>query len=437
MGIIMGALGGAGDFLAGAMQQRVKTLDAMDLETHRSELETQKARALADYQETKTIAQEQRAEAPLKRFGGIVGQAGNSEVPMTAAPVTSLSGQGTTFDGQPITNTPGLQGDPVKLRAMANAMPDGEDKRNILKQLDNQMTTDTKAAQDAVAGKTRKPTSDEAVQMAREAALVNDPVALAAYEKSIGKATRDDRRLDLQDKKNDTYQEFQVRRADRLDALQALKEAHEQARQDRLDGKIDASQEKAELNSRRSATIELMKSTEHELERSMSMAKDTTLDPAMAKTYQTRVERLTGDLARYKTALETFSGDAVQPREAAHEPAVKYDAQGRAYVKGPDGKPMPKADAEAKPTASVTQASAPPSLPAEPSRFFGAGGAKAPMFEYGEGPRATASPQAQALFDAVGNDPAKAALLRSDIRKFNLLTPTQRQQIMQLATNGG
>lgn len=365
-----------------------------------------------------------RDDAPLQRFGGLVKSYQGSEVPVTPDPVTSLSGQGTAFDGQPLKG-PGLRGDIKKLREQVAAMPDGEDKQNILKQLANQEGADTKTAREAVAGKTRAVTTEEAVQMARDAALASDPVALAAYEKNIGKPARDDRRLDLQDKKNDSYQEFQVRRADRLDALQALKEAHEQSRQDRMDGKIDAAQEKNELNSRRSATVELMKSTEHELERAMALSKDA-LDPAMQKTYQARVERLTGDLSRYRAALETFSGDAVAPRETGKPSGTPPPDGTRGVYNGVPG--------VVKNGQFVPDKAVEPPKEEQPG-LFNAKGAQNPMFKHDGAPdpeKVRRQEEAQRAFDAVGTNVSKAALLRSDVRKFSQLTPDQKQQIFNL-----
>lgn len=387
MGIIMGALGGAGDFLAGAMQQRVKTLDAMDLDTHRSELETQKAKALADYN---AVLQDNARQASVSRIDaartGIIGKAIDSQYAgaTPSDPSTWTPEQQAAVDQSKGIDTAKMQNDP-EITAKAA------------------ISTGDLSARDAIT-------------------LAREDRRDARDDQRHGEANR---RLDIQQKFNEDRAKYQ-------DKLAAIAEA----RANRMEGRQSTQMEKAELQSTRQALSSVLKDIGTQEDKLQTRLADPMLDPAQKAVLAKQMATLDADRISTRNHLLELAGVETPKAAPTQEPAVKYDAQGRAYVKGPDGKPMLKSDAEAKPNTPASTPAAPPTEPSQ-SRFFGAGGAKDPMFEHEEGPHATASPQAQALFDSVGSDPAKAALLRSDIRKFNLLTPTQRKQIMQLATTGG
>ena len=152
MGIILGALAGAGDYIAKSETQNQKRMDDMDLEKHRSDLEMRKLKMLDSLRERSAIATEQRAEEPLKRFGTALAANQQGEVPVTAAPVSGATGQ---------------------------------------------VAAGAEVASTGIIGQTRKITSDEALNKTLGETMASDPVALAAYEKNIGKSARDDRRIDV------------------------------------------------------------------------------------------------------------------------------------------------------------------------------------------------------------------------------------------------
>lgn len=208
-GIIAGAMGGLGQGMVNEaetlrkqdeIKQRYQS--ETDLMTLRANLEEGKAKALADYNEVKTIATEQRKVAPLKRVGEAAKEIAGKEVPLQGSDVQSLEGgKGNAFDGQPL-ETKGMQGN---VGIIMKQMEDGiknetdpatkqqkiQDFENIKKQMGSQ--------QDAEAeGKTRTVGNDEAVKIALDKLKVSDPEAYAAYETTIGKSLRDERKLDNQ-----------------------------------------------------------------------------------------------------------------------------------------------------------------------------------------------------------------------------------------------
>lgn len=152
------------------------------------------------------IATEQRAEdrknAPYKRFEGLMAAAAGEDVPVTAAPVSSLAGgQGTTADGAPLQT--GFTGDLRSAQAAVASMAEGPDKVAAQAQLQGQLAAEQQSAQAAVAGQTRKRTSAEALQAARERAMATDLQASSAFETGVGKTLRDEERLDNQARRDD------------------------------------------------------------------------------------------------------------------------------------------------------------------------------------------------------------------------------------------
>ncbi len=269
----------------------------------------------------------------MKRVGEAAQEIAGKEVPLQGSDVQSLEGgKGTSFDGQPL-NTKGMQGNVGIILKQVESMPEGEDKANILKQIKNQ--------QDAEAeGKTRTVGNDEAVKIALDKLKVSDPEAYAAYQQSIGKSDRDEKRLDQSQQRIENRDSWEQTRAARLDKLAELKIEMDGIRQDRAEGKIDADREKAELQSKRLSATSLMQSAEKELEKNMTLIG---IDPMNAETYKKRMESLTKDLTRYRAALETFGGDSFKSSAELPkppEPEIKYDSAGRAYKRGPDGKPV-------------------------------------------------------------------------------------------------
>ena len=212
MGIILGALAGAGDYIAKSETQNQKRMDDMDLEKHRSDLEMRKLKMLDSLRERSAIATEQRAEAPLKRFGTALAANQQGEVPVTAAPVSNLSGgQGQNTQGNALKK--GFTGDLQKVRADIVAMPDGADKDQAMQQLQSQFAAETATANKGIIGQTRKMTSSEALNKTLDDTLTSDPLALTAYQKNIGndlnKAELGNLKLEFQKTsaaaKNDAY----------------------------------------------------------------------------------------------------------------------------------------------------------------------------------------------------------------------------------------
>lgn len=199
MGIIFGALAGAGDYIARSEQDNQRRMDTMEIENHRSDLEMRKAKLVESLREQSAINTEKRAEEPLKRFGAALEANQQSEVPVTAAPVTSLAGkQGQTKTGDALVT--GFTGDMAKIKADIMALPEGADKAQALQQLQSQFAAETEVAQKGIIGQTRKMTTDEALSKTLTDTMASDPVALTAYEKNLGRPARDERRIDVTEK---------------------------------------------------------------------------------------------------------------------------------------------------------------------------------------------------------------------------------------------
>lgn len=379
MSIIMGALAGAGDALAnvGARNQQADLTRENELAVgkQRSDLETQR-------QQTMAVFQDNLKNAPLTRLGAKAKDLAGQEVPLEpekVAPVTTTNGildraRMVGVDGLPIQQQGDSRGlatgqpggaksiDEMKANVMNDTSISEEDKAGIISQLQRQAAQANAANQataDAfVVGKTRKRTNEEALQAAVDDAKVNDPVAYAEYQARIGKPLRDERRIDVSEARAQSQDEFNRGRLERNDRLDQIRQDANEARARRGEGAQATALEKAELQSQRLAVTSLMTSTEKELERNMAL-QEKAMDPAEKKLYQGRVDRLTSDLASYRTALESFSGSRMPERVAPAEPDVKYDAQGRAYVRGPDGKPVLQSESKGGATPPAKPAPAP------------------------------------------------------------------------------
>lgn len=197
MGIIMGALGGAG----AAMQDVGSTMLKAGLQRD-TELEVSKVRSDLELQRQKTIAayQDELKNAPLNRLGATAKRFAGEQVPVEAEPVTNASG--VYEDDQGNVRRTGMTGNYAGLIARARKLPP-EDQQAYLDQIQRQKESDTAAAEGQVQGKTRARTSDEAMKAAAEDAKVNDLPAYAAYEAQVGKPARDERRIDTTEKKVD------------------------------------------------------------------------------------------------------------------------------------------------------------------------------------------------------------------------------------------
>lgn len=412
LGSFLGNAAGAGAQIIG---DRMKADDLLKNQTEyakmQNELQLERDKTIEAIRESSRIAAENRAnertDKPLKDFGGLVNKYAGEDIAQEAAPVKNLTGAGNAFDGKPLTETTGLTGDAKKWRAQVEAMPDSEDKQNILKQLDSQMEADTAKNQDAVTGKTRKRTTAEATAMAREEAMRTDPNMVAAYEKNIGRSERDERRLDIQDTKNDNIQEFNMRRLERQDKLSEIREAEARVKAAAAEGRALTKEEKDDRNQNRQVLTSLMTSTERELERTMALAKDAAMvDPTQAKMYQTRADRLTRDLASYRAGLEGLVDGGVTAGKA--QPSTPPPDGTRGTFNGVtgvvrNGQFVPDSQAPKKQEQSSAPAPAPAaSSPARPFVEDAALSAKADQeaFEMGSGSRMKYSPDVKAYVDA-------------------------------------
>lgn len=236
-GIILGAMGGAGAAMQDVGSTMMKSDLALDNEKTmagvRSDLETQRAKTLEEFKQS-------LQNAPLNRLGAKAKEFADQDVPQEAAPVTRLTGAG-------VTDSSGLQGDPKALRAQVMKWPDGPDKTQALAQLDSQFAADTEINKGVVRGQMRKRTADEALAAAADDAKVNDLPAYAAYEKDIGKPRRDERRVDIQQEREDnraaSTAQAEQRRADaeqRRWIMDAAKLDLQQGNQDLQAKRIDA-----------------------------------------------------------------------------------------------------------------------------------------------------------------------------------------------------
>lgn len=208
MSIILGALGGAGEQLANVGQamfkdsldaDREKRTTALARETHaiNSGVDLQRQQTLEAYKET-------LKNAPLDRLGQRAKALAGEEVPVESAPVAQLSGNIPLADGEIGPKGRGVTGAVADARRDVMALPDGPDKTAAMKQLDAQVGYDQKAADSIIVGARRKRTGDEAVQAALDEARKNgDLPAVAAYERELGKPARDERRIDVAEKKGE------------------------------------------------------------------------------------------------------------------------------------------------------------------------------------------------------------------------------------------
>lgn len=213
MSFMDGFIGGAAEQATGILNNQMRdeaTLDKQQaLAQFDADLSEKKERALLQLRQ-------EMADAPLNRIGAKAKEFAGQEVPLEAAPVTDLSA--TPGAGGLVTG--GMRGNYAELQAKAKDLPE-EDRQPYLDQIKRQFDSETETAKAGILGQTRKRTADEALGMAAEDAMVNDPAAYAEYQAKIEKPAREDRRIDslerkddLQEKKNDAYAAEQSKRSD-------------------------------------------------------------------------------------------------------------------------------------------------------------------------------------------------------------------------------
>ena len=196
MSILLGALGGAGEQLSKIGADRQAFEDKSALENQQSDLALKRAQALEQFKQD-------LAAKPLMRLTDRARQLAREEVPVESTPVDQVTGNIPLADGEVGPKGRGFTGSIAEIRRGIAALPDGPDKTAAMKQLDAQVASDQKAADGIIAGARRKRTSREALDAAVDEARSTDLPALAAYETAIGKAERDERRIDVTEKKSD------------------------------------------------------------------------------------------------------------------------------------------------------------------------------------------------------------------------------------------
>lgn len=249
MGILDGFIQGVAEQSTNLLNNQIRDDAAYEKQTKLSQFNAE----LNDKRERALMELRQRmADAPLNRIGAKAKEFAGQDVPMEAEqpePVKKTggilnAGEMTGVDGKPIQTqgggdrglVTGLPGGSQSIEEMkANVLKDPsiseEDKRGVIAQLDAQAAQENQKnmadANLSVAGKTRKRTSEEALRLAAEDAMVNDPNAYATYEATIGKTKREDRRVeslerkdDLREKKNDAEAADRRTRMDRQEITQ-------------------------------------------------------------------------------------------------------------------------------------------------------------------------------------------------------------------------
>lgn len=171
MGIIGGALAAAGDAGANSMDKRLQIMGQQQLDESRSALETQKQKAILDYQNT-------LQNAPMTRAGTLLREGTADQVLDQAPQITNLSGNLANDDG---TVSHGLAGNYDDLKAKLSQIKNPTDRATALDQLNRQFQTDVDAAQSGRELRNRTP--EEALSYAMEQAKARgDLQALAALK---------------------------------------------------------------------------------------------------------------------------------------------------------------------------------------------------------------------------------------------------------------
>ena len=354
MSLIMGALAGLGEAGQRMGEINQKAWNDQEWERQKIELAANREQALEKF---KAELATQTREAPLKRLGEVAQGFAGQEVPVEAEKVTKLTGWEPGKDGR---QTHGMQGDLEGLIAQAQKLPE-EDRAPYIAQLRQQQAEQQQAADKAVEGKTRKLTGDEALNKAVEWARVNDLPAVAAYEALIGKPAREDRREERRDNMAEARIKEEAARTIIMDKKLDAQEAYNQRREERQDKYLEHQEQrltsqgdKAEQQSQRASVAALMTSTERELERTMTLAKDPLLGDQEKAMFNGRVNALQKDLGRYRKALEGFGGDmAAKPGDEPAKPKNVWDSVSGDVIS--DGKVIGKAKSPEEAKALLTR----------------------------------------------------------------------------------
>lgn len=239
MSLALGLLSGLGKGMSDLADENMRRDAELQRDLRQNQFQTDRDARLESLAVQRAKAVEEIKNAPLIRLQAKAQEMAGQEVPQEAAPVTNLSGKGvSSIDGKPITG--GFTGDPRKALAAANALPDSNpDKQGIIQQIRSQVAAEQAANQEAVAGKTRPRTADEAFESALEWAKTADLPAFAAgrglaSEKTVtvpDGATIIDKKGRVIFDNTASKAERENARQDRLDARQQLAEDARDQRQ--------------------------------------------------------------------------------------------------------------------------------------------------------------------------------------------------------------
>lgn len=242
MSLALGFAAGLGQGMASLADENMRRDAELARDQRLNAFQKERDQSLADLEQKKQQAMEAMRNAPILRLQGKAQELAGEQVPVEAQPVTELSGSGTNpKTGEPLQK--GLIGNIRSLMAQAQALPDtNPDKAGIIAQIRSQLADEQSKAQEAVKGKTRARTSDEALESALEWAKSADlPAFIAGRGLASEKTVTVPEGATIIDKKGKVIfdgtgskTERENARQDRLDARQEKAEEARNARQERM-----------------------------------------------------------------------------------------------------------------------------------------------------------------------------------------------------------
>ena len=186
-----------------------------------------------------------------------------------------------------------------------------------------------------------------------------------------------------------------------LDQKKALTDAGVSSAEWARINKGDEASKRAETSAQRTAVVEGMKNIERDLERSMTLAKDS-LDPAAQKMYADRVKSLSASLEAHRNALKNFAGDAFKTESKPTADGLDADLAARI------------ADIAAKNKKAGTPSAAPSSSKEESTPYEPPIGSPAAKAKERRDDAAKNASNQSAVLSAVINDAAQKAIFSGD-----------------------
>lgn len=255
--------------------------------------------------------------------------------------------------------------------------------------------------QSIVRGQVLKETIDNAPALARVEADRQTLIKKAALDPELQDLEIAAKKRALTSEEQTKLDFFTDNKKAILDQKKALTDAGVSSAEWARINKGDEASKRAETSAQRTAVVEGMKNIERDLERSMTLAKDS-LDPAAQKMYADRVKSLSASLDAHRNALKNFAGDAFKTESKPTADGLDADLAARI------------ADLAAKNKKAGTPSAAPSSAKEEPTPYeppIGSPAAKAK--ERRDNAAKTASNQS-AVLSAVIKDAAQEAIFSGD-----------------------